>query len=282
MLTAKALIRLGKSESLLGAHVILLILSCGGSYHNTLPFFFSVKSETKPVPSKPPNQNPAGTPPVKSSVTASQVVNKSSTSVAKPGHTPSGSTTQVILGSTKSALLERISANTANNLNQNTLLAGHLTGAIPLKLNSGLVSTTQAKLPGTGPAILLAQSTQGTTQGQLPTTSPALLLTQSKPGTQPVVQQPVPETQTLYLTQRQQTYSPEDWTMIDVCHFLKYNDCSSHVETFHRNVSINKLVIPFRLYIRNLENQILQVNSFSKLTNSRFVNFWLHFSTSYN
>ena len=193
-----------------------------------------------PVPPKPQNQNPSGTPAVKSSVTASQAVSKSSPSVAKPGHTTSAGTTQVIPGSTKSALLERINANTANNLNQNTLLAGHLTGAIPLKLNSGLVSTTQAKLPGTSPAILLAQSTSGSSQGQLSTTSPALLLSQSRPGTQTVVQQqPVPETQTLYLTQRQQTYSPEDWTIIDVCHFLKYNDCSSHVETFHRNVSVD-------------------------------------------
>ena len=209
-----------------------------------LPFYYfvfvSVKSEYKPVPTKPQNQNSAGTPSVKSSAATSLTNNKSTTSLTKPGNisSPAGSTTLGIPGSTKSALLERINANSANNINQNTLLAGHLTGAIPLKLNSGLVSTSQAQVPTTGPAILLAQSKSSSglvpsTQGQLSTTSPALLLTQSKPGTQ----QPVPETQTLYLTQRQQTYSPEEWTMIDVCHFLKYNECSSYVETFHRNVS---------------------------------------------
>lgn len=192
-----------------------------------------MKSETKPVPTKLQNQNLSSTPSVRSSVTASLSASKPTTLVTKPGHTP-GSTSQGIPGSTKSALLERINANTANNLNQNTLLAGHLTGAIPLKLNSGLVSTTQTQLPTSSPAILLTQSKPGPAQGQLATTSPALLLTQSKPGPQ----QAVPETQTLYLTQRQQTYSPEEWTKIDVCHFLKYNDCSSHVETFHRNVSI--------------------------------------------
>ena len=211
----------------------LLVFLHTGSF-----LIITVKPETTPLPSKPQNQNPSSTPPAKAPTTTSQVINKPSSSVAKPGHTIPTGTTQVIPGSTKSALLERINANTANSLNQNTLLAGHLTGAIPLKLNSGLVSTTQAKLPGSSPAILLAQSTTVSTQGQLSTTSPALLLNQSRPGTQTLVpQQPVPETQTLYLTQRQQTYSPEDWTIIDVCHFLKYNDCSSHVETFHRNVS---------------------------------------------
>ena len=179
---------------------------------------FVVKSESKPVPTKPQNQNVASMPSVKSSVAASLSVNRSTTSTTKPGQTSSGGSTNLgIPGTTKSALLERINANTANSANQNTLLAGHLTGAIPLKLNSGLVSTTQA---------------------QLPATSQALLLSQSKPGSQPGTQSTVPETQTLYLTQRQQTYSPEEWTMIDVCHFLKYNDCSSYVETFHRNVSV--------------------------------------------
>lgn len=197
-----------------------------------------VKSETKPVPTKLQNQNLSSTPSVRSSVTASLSASKPTTLVTKPGHTP-GSTSQGIPGSTKSALLERINANTANNLNQNTLLAGHLTGAIPLKLNSGLVSTTQTQLPTSSPAILLTQSKPGPAQGQLATTSPALLLTQSKPGPQ----QAVPETQTLYLTQRQQTYSPEEWTKIDVCHFLKYNDCSSHVETFHRNNIDGKMFV---------------------------------------
>ena len=179
---------------------------------------FSLLFSVKPVPTKPQNQNTISLPLLKSSVSTSQLVNRSTTSL-KPGQTLTtvGSTTLGIPGTTKSALLERINANTAaQTANQNTLLAGHLTGAIPLKLNSGLVSTTQA---------------------QLPATSQTLLVSQSKPGTQPSAPTTVPETQTLYLTQRQQTYSPEEWTMIDVCHFLKYNDCSSYVETFHRNVS---------------------------------------------
>ncbi|XP_052794901.1 MBT domain-containing protein 1-like isoform X2 [Mya arenaria] len=107
---------------------------------------------------------------------------------------------------TKSALLERITS-TSNptsspSILQNSTLAGHLTGAIPISRNSALVPTSNT------PAGGQVMGTARQTGSELP--------------------------QTLYLTQRHQTVAPENWTVVDVCHFLKYNDCSSYVEIFHR------------------------------------------------
>ncbi|XP_052228167.1 MBT domain-containing protein 1-like isoform X1 [Dreissena polymorpha] len=108
---------------------------------------------------------------------------------------------------TKSALLERITSTnnpmTSGLLVQNSMLAGHLTGLIPISRSSS--SVIAASSPGSN--ILR--------QGQ-------------------VMQGAVSELQTLYLTQRHQTVAPELWSVVDVCHFLKYNDCSSYVEIFHR------------------------------------------------
>jgi hypothetical protein len=101
-----------------------------------------------------------------------------------------------------------------------SMLAGHLTGAIPIRQNSGLVPTTSPATAGSQTVILGNQSN---------------LL--------PGPQQSVSEPQTLYLTQRQQSLSPDQWSVIDVCHFLKYNDCSAYVEIFHRKVIIKACII---------------------------------------
>lgn len=110
---------------------------------------------------------------------------------------------------TKSALLERITSTnnpmTSGLLVQNSMLAGHLTGLIPISRNSSAIAAGSL-----GSNVLR--------QGQL------------MPGAGS-------ELQTLYLTQRHQTVAPELWSVVDVCHFLKYNDCSSYVEIFHRKVS---------------------------------------------
>lgn len=114
---------------------------------------------------------------------------------------------------TKSALLERITSSGNQITSGNLLLAGHLTGAIPITGNSGLVPTTSA--------VIGNQSMNIITKNQ------------SNLQNQSVV---VSEPQTLYLTQRHQTIAPEQWHVMDVCHFLKYNDCSAYVEIFHRKV----------------------------------------------
>ncbi|XP_060603934.1 MBT domain-containing protein 1-like isoform X1 [Ruditapes philippinarum] len=132
-------------------------------------------------------------------------------SASKPGRTSSLPTN--VSTATKSALLERInsSPNSVPQSLKTSMLAGHLTGAIPIRQNSGLVPTTSPATAGSQTVILGNQSN---------------LL--------PGPQQSVSEPQTLYLTQRQQSLSPDQWSVIDVCHFLKYNDCSAYVEIFHR------------------------------------------------
>lgn len=126
---------------------------------------------------------------------------------------PSTAVPSNVSTATKSALLERItsSTNSIPQSIQSSMLAGHLTGTIPIRQNSGLVPTT---MPATTGNQMLMSGNQSS------------VLTGS--------QQPVSEPQTLYLTQRQQSLSPDQWSVIDVCHFLKYNDCSAYVEIFHR------------------------------------------------
>ena len=115
---------------------------------------------------------------------------------------------------TKSALLERITS-TGNQINNsNFLLAGHLTGTIPITGNSGLVPTTMSVTGNQTMNILTKTNSSLQNQSVL-----------------------VSEPQTLYLTQRHQTVAPEQWNVVDVCHFLKYNDCSAYVEIFHKKVS---------------------------------------------
>lgn len=112
---------------------------------------------------------------------------------------------------TKTALLERI-ASTGNQITpSNLLLAGHLTGAIPITGNSGLVATNTSS----NQSVNILSKNQSAIQTQ------SVLMS---------------EPQTLYLTQRHQTVAPEQWSVVDVCHFLKYNDCSAYVEIFHRKV----------------------------------------------
>lgn len=128
---------------------------------------------------------------------------------------PSSSLPSSVSTTTKSALLERITSST-NSVTQNmqsSMLAGHLTGTIPIRQNSGLIPTTT---PATAGSQMVVTGNQSSVLA----------------GTQHVS-----EPQTLYLTQRQQSLSPEQWSVKDVCHFLKYNDCSAYVEIFHRKVS---------------------------------------------
>ena len=151
-----------------------------------------------------------------------QMETKSNNSVHKPSTTTS---TKLSTTTSQSTILERtISVSNTNPGIQGNLLAGHLTGSLPLNIsNSGLVPTTTG---GQGlPSAAKSQSKLVFTDGQ-------------------VAQ---PETQTLYLTQRQQSLPLREWSVIDVCHFLKYNDCSSYVEVFHKQVSLPLfiLILPY-------------------------------------
>lgn len=133
---------------------------------------------------------------------------------------------------TKSALLEHITSS-GNQINSsNLLLAGHLTGAIPISRNSGLVSTS-GTITGNQTVNIINKNQTG-------------LQTQSVYVSEP---------QTLYLTQRHQTVPPEQWTVVDVCHFLKYNDCSAYVEIFHRKVRLLSILGFFSLTL----NKVLAV-----------------------
>lgn len=144
--------------------------------------------------------------------TSNTVNNQSASKSGRASSLPTNVST-----ATKSALLERInsSPNTVPQGLKTSMLAGHLTGAIPIRQNSGLVPTTS-------PATAGSQTESHVNQLNL----------------LHAAQQTVSEPQTLYLTQRQQSLSPEQWSVIDVCHFLKYNYCSAYVEIFHRKVII--------------------------------------------
>ena len=39
------------------------------------------------------------------------------------------------------------------------------------------------------------------------------------------------------LAQRQSTIPPDQWTVSDVCYFLKVNDCATYWESFVKSVS---------------------------------------------
>ena len=192
---------------------------------NSFLFFIPVKMEPMDTSSPPMDSSQAATtttvppptyvtnaalrPAALPSATPSTPKTASTPASVKPANNSSSS----VSVTTKSALLERITSSnpaTTTNILQTSMLAGHLTGAIPISRNSALVPTSgNAGSVGHTPGSRTAQNG----------------------GTE------VP--QTLYLTQRHQTVAPENWTVLDVCHFLKYNDCSSYVEIFHRKVSNN-------------------------------------------
>ncbi|KAK3599513.1 hypothetical protein CHS0354_006642 [Potamilus streckersoni] len=83
----------------------------------------------------------------------------------------------------------------------------------------GMLTQAQSNMMAKGLAIGPVNSTTILNQGASQTVS------QSNTGS---------ETHTLYLTQRHQTISPEQWTVLDVCQFLKYNDCGAYLDTFHK------------------------------------------------
>ncbi|KAL3878957.1 hypothetical protein ACJMK2_031281 [Sinanodonta woodiana] len=82
----------------------------------------------------------------------------------------------------------------------------------------GMLTQAQSNMMAKGLAIGPVNSTTILNQG-------AQMVNQSNTGS---------ETHTLYLTQRHQTISPEKWTVLDVCQFLKYNDCGAYLDTFHK------------------------------------------------
>lgn len=49
---------------------------------------------------------------------------------------------------------------------------------------------------------------------------------------------PVDSTKSSQLAQRHLTIPPDQWTVSDVCYFLKVNDCASFWESFVRSVSL--------------------------------------------